>query len=270
MNGYNTIEQEGIRFTVDLYENAQKTGRSVQEVIYDINDPSFFIRMNNLKQKRKRFEVMSYGSVLIGGGGIVMTSDRFGGHVIKGANKISIIGDNIAICEGTYNTGRGSSVIYKINDKYVDIDVILEEYSLNNSFKYPEQAANSLYDYLSSLDMNKGVIVSLAGYNGNHPEVYIMNIAARQNDYYGDLGFFWNTYQNEYLAEFAKKINSDIEKLNNLSLQEAIEISQFAVDTQRGFIKYLDQLNVITEDIEMVTITPEGAKWHKKSENRKC
>jgi hypothetical protein len=48
-------------------------------------------------------------------------------------------------------------------------------------------------------------------------------------------------------------------------VRKAIELSQFAVDTQRERLKSIGE-NVISEAVDMLVISPGGIRWIKKGD----
>jgi 20S proteasome alpha/beta subunit len=221
---------------------------------------------------------MSYVTAMAVKGGIIMAADRqamlHGKDRIasKTIKKLFTIGDNI----GVNSAGRSF-----YNEKF-----FIEKLSKTKSFNSPLEAAMEIKYFFSNYtepvkhERHDGVcdypLYFIAGYdkskmkskfdpNGYQmptPEIYHFNTKDNNIVKTCSYGF---TYcgANYYFDKYVDKINENIYRY---TLQDAVDITKFSFDISRNLQKYLDFEDRISEDIEMIAITPHGIEWIQKKE----
>jgi hypothetical protein len=234
---------------------------------------------------------MSYISVMAVREGIVMLADRRGcyidfmggqafGHPTETElkRKIFTIGSNIGLVYGgVAGTKDGRTV-----EQY------LERFCKTHSFTNPEEAGFELIFYMKKNtelcdvsykeDSYNDTVLYIAGYDNRKkkyilnssrdtfpkPEIYFVTIKAGQIRFSGDMGFLYaGSYA--YIKPFTDKLNTTI-AIKQHSLQGAVDFSKLAFDITRGLEKHLDLKTTISDDFEMIAITPYGIQWLRKAE----
>jgi len=99
-------------------------------------------------------------------------------------------------------------------------------------------------------------------FNKPMPEIYFLNTQDGKITDLRNYGF-WCRGANQYFDRYQEKINVNI---HSYTLQDAIDITRFAFDTSRGLGRYLDKEDLISDDMEIIAITPYGIEWVQKKE----
>jgi len=212
---------------------------------------------------------MSYISVMAVGEGIIMTADRQvttpkdNRIMTKTASKIFTIGDNIGVVIG--------GEMYAIAEKKL-ISLLFGEFCKHNTFENPKNAADKIFDFLCSIETSGdylGIIALVAGYDrkNNSTEIYYIATQAKELSYCGDLGFI-NITKNYHFKPCMDKINEKLSGCGYMhyTLQDSIDISKFGIDMTRFIDRYIEFRDYISDDIEMLSITPQGIQWIIKKE----
>jgi hypothetical protein len=201
-----------------------------------------------------------------------MNGDRIVSKTIK---KLFSIGDNIGVNMG--GMALSSSNLY------------LEHLSGTKNYDSPIEAARDIMFFFIE-DMEKAVREKkdgmssdtefyVAGYDKTKagkktllnpigkwslidPEIYHISVQNERITSMGCFGFLFRG-ANSYFNYYCEKIN---EKIFGYTLQDAVNITKLAFDTSRSLGKYLDGEEYISEDIEMLAITPLGIEWVQKKE----
>jgi hypothetical protein len=81
----------------------------------------------------------------------------------------------------------------------------------------------------------------------------------------GNKGFLQSGDQRR-VHTYAEHINQDKYFLDHCTLQDAVNASKALFDMARGLQWILDHDKAISEEFEMLALTPDGIKWLKKHE----
>ncbi len=102
--------------------------------------------------------------------------------------------------------------------------------------------------------------IAAAAYDLIHPEFWYIDVKnntvfnANGEGRYG-LGF---SGANEYFSQYVPLINKNI---MSYSLQDAIDISMFAIDMSVKLERFIDREYLILPPIDLLVIEPDGVKW---------
>ena len=178
------------------------------------------------------------------------------------ARKLFTMGDNIGVSMG--------QAMY--NENGILMSVFVDYFCRTHSFDKPREAAEELLEYLCKVGGNNvDTILHVAGYNKSEPEQLtpeMYHLDLKTKDFFGgsDLVFNYGGF-NEYFKPFADRINDgEAKTILRYSLQDAVDITKFAIDMSRFLSRYLDFEDGISEDIEMIAITHNGIQWLRKAE----
>jgi len=211
--------------------------------------------------------------------------------------KLFAMNDSIGISfcgNGTYEK-RGQELNQNVN-----------EFCRNNTFDNPHDAAGALLNYILyrdghlhgeemrkkyKIDGEPEFVIHVAGYvksqtlvplNGQkeyqekidrpYPEVCtictvpsLVNEGWKRISREGPTGL-WQCGNMRQIKHYVDKIKNDKDFINHLTLQEAVNAVKFIFDAARGFEWLADHIKTMSEDFEMLAITPDGVKWLKKHE----
>lgn len=211
---------------------------------------------------------MSYITTFATLEGVIMTADR---QIMKGslphskpltktARKLFTMGDNIGIVMG--------QAMY--TESQIPVSVFIDHFCATNTFDGPEQAAIKLLELLHRVGGNIDTYVFLAGYDKSKPdqltpEIYHFEVNKGTLHGGSDVSFCY-AGANAYFKPFSERLNADKLSLLNYSLQDALNICMLATDMSRGLEKYLDFNQEISDDVEIIAITPRGIQWVRKAE----
>jgi predicted proteasome-type protease len=216
---------------------------------------------------------MSYCTVMAVKNGIIMAADRramAGGNIASHTQKkLLVIGDTVAMTKG--GNVRPLAELY------------YEKLSHEKKFNSPTEAAQEIINYFSeNIDqyekeedaINNETNCIIAGYDKQKinvigggiptPEIYYASTQKNTVLNISNYRFFFRG-ANEYFDQYVDEINKRIIAFN-YTLQDAVNITKFAFDMSRTLGHYLDRQNSISEDIEMLSITPYGVEWVRKKE----
>lgn len=194
----------------------------------------------------------------------------------KSYRKLFTIGDNIGVsfCGAL---GRITNIPY---------NVLIDEFCRRNIFRSPQEAANAIHEYIVCHCNNKDLVkidgeceyvVHIAGYIKHEkglvcPSMYRISTLRCETksgyriiEYKGDKGFMQcgNMLR---ITQYVNLINSNQDLLDHLTLQEAVDTSKTMFDVARGLERCIDRMDTISENFEMIALTPDGIKWLKKAE----
>jgi hypothetical protein len=181
--------------------------------------------------------------------------------ITKTARKLFTMSDNIGVSMG--------NEMY--NEQGLPMGVYVDFFCRNNTFDKPHEAAVVLLAYLRKVGGNVDTILHLAGYDKSNidalsPEMYHLSLKDNKISGGPDLAFWYGGF-NDYFKPFYEKINDREKKLIfRYSLQDAAIIAKTAIDMSRFLSQYIDFKDGISDDIEMIGITPNGIQWLRKAE----
>jgi hypothetical protein len=214
---------------------------------------------------------MSYISTMAVNDGIIMLADRRVGNIKSGERplfkrKLFTTG-NIGVCFLSH---------YCTKDPFLSI----EQFCEHKHFNGPMEAAEGIHKHIRT-DLTESVgtmcVIQIAGYNksDNKPAVYTIDY--RQGEeiigkfgnetckYRGDRGFFHFGCADGYIEQYAEMINKS-EFIRICSLQEAADWSVLMHSFGKGMIRYMSLRDDISDEIDVIAITPEGIRWLRKPE----
>jgi hypothetical protein len=172
----------------------------------------------------------------------------------RSASKLYIMkGNNIAIADGNQRNIKNKSIVPYI--KY---------FCQNNHFDNPKNCAMGLYSYVKNLEPNISAQYHVCGYNheGNIPvpEFLFVDIKdgiiinAVESVQYG-INFCG---ANEYFSQYVPLINNNI---TSYSLQDAIDVSMFAINMSIKLERFINREELIIPPIDLLVIEPSGVNW---------
>ena len=134
----------------------------------------------------------------------------------------------------------------------------------NYSFDNPKSCAEGLFKYITELDQNINAVYHVCGYNPEskipRPEFWYVDI--KNNTVINGMGkerYGMNiSGANEYFFPYMAKINKN---MASYSLQDAIDISLFAIDISIKLERFIDREELISPPIDLLVIEQAGVKW---------
>jgi hypothetical protein len=236
---------------------------------------------------------MSFISAMAVPDGIIMMADMqvtlgafkddAPGVSTKYAKKLFTMGDNIAVSHASRTTGR-------LGKYGQDSGGLINEFCRANTFRDPQKATYALYDYIKKggsnahhaenlrkdyeLNGEDEYVIFVAGYVRHEgkglicPSVY--RISTLEEDevkiaYKGCEGFM-QCGNMTHVWQYVEKINADKDFLHNCTLQDAVDASKIIFDMARGLERLIDHIDTISENFEMLALTPDGVRWLRKHE----
>ena len=174
--------------------------------------------------------------------------------ITKSAYKLRVMkGNNIAIADGNQRTINKNSLAPYI-----------EHFCNNNQYDDPKSCALGLLQYINEIGRNIKALYHVCGYNPQGkiplPEFWFVDTEnnsvfnANGEGRYG-LGLCG---ANEYFLQYVPLINKNI---MSYSLQDAIDISMFAIDMSIKLEWFIDREYLILPPIDLLVIEPDGVKW---------
>jgi len=172
----------------------------------------------------------------------------------KTINKLHVMkNNNIVIAEG-----------HKMSIKNESSSPYINYFCNNNFFDDPKSCADSLLNFIKELDQNIDAIYYVCGYNPKkkipHPEFWYLEV--KNNIVLNGMGetqYGINiSGANEYFFPFVSKINKNIP---SYSLQDAIDVSLFAIDMSIKLERFIDREEFISPPIDLLVIEQTGVKW---------
>jgi hypothetical protein len=186
---------------------------------------------------------------------VPLEKDNIVGHkfLTQSACKLRVMkGNNIAVSDGHQRTIKGKS-----SAPYLD------NFCHNNYFSSPKDCALALLTYIKDLDPNIKAVYHVCGYNmtGKIPIPEFCYIETENNVVIttteGQYGFNY-CGANEYFTRYALLIN---EIITCYSLQDAIDVSLFAIDMSIKLERFINRECLISPPIDLLVIKPDGVKW---------
>ena len=161
-------------------------------------------------------------------------------------------GNNIAIADGNQRgTGKKSIVPY------------LDFFCLTNHYDDPKSCAVGLFNLIKNLGQNISAEYFVCGYNSEGtiplPEFWHIDVVNNTviNATEGQYGISFSG-ANTYFSQYAPLINKNI---ISYSLQDAIDVSMFAIDMSIKLERFIDRDELISPPIDLLVIKPGGVEW---------
>ena len=166
-------------------------------------------------------------------------------HVMKG--------NNIVIADGNQRNFNNKS-----------LSPYIQYFCSNNHYDNPKSCSIGLYNFIKELGQNIDAVYHLCGYNHEKkipsPEFYyvevkndmIINAARKEQCGISFCG------ANEYFSQYAPLINK---KIASYSLQDAVDVSLFAIEMSMKLERFIDRDALISPPIDLLAIEPSGVKW---------
>ena len=172
----------------------------------------------------------------------------------RSARKLHVMkGNNIAVSDGNQrNIGKNSIAPY------------IDHFCQNNCYDNPKSCAEALLSFIKDLGQNIRAEYHVCGYNqaGKIPLPEFWYVDAVNNTVFNAIGeaqygiCFCGA--NEYFSQYAPLINK---KITSYSLQDAIDVTLFAIDMSIKLERFIDQDELILPPIDLLVIEPAGVKW---------
>jgi hypothetical protein len=173
----------------------------------------------------------------------------------KSTKKLFAVSNNIA-----FSTGQTLHT-----KEFYPVELLADQFCRKNTFDKPKDAAQSLFEFMSSKDDVMDLHIHLAGYDKEKdyfiPEFYEIKTAEGKCEYKGNTGFLY-AGANDYFTPFTRKIGSQV---MIYSIQDAVDICCLAIEMNRKLGLYMDFQEIISEDYEIIVITLDGLQWVKKA-----
>ena len=164
-------------------------------------------------------------------------------------------GNNIAISSGHATRSRQTGISIMPN---------LEYFLLNNRYDNPKSCAENLLEYIQNIDPALMAKFHVCGYNpeGNIPVPEFWHVDIAKNAVMkvcGDMqyGICWSG-SNNYFLPYKEQIDRN---LLMYSLQDAIDVTMFAVEVSMKLGRFLDMNEGIAPPIDLLVITQKGVEW---------
>jgi len=175
----------------------------------------------------------------------------------KSACKLHVMkNNNIAIGDGNQRNIENESLAPFIN------------YFCNNyAFDDPKSCADSLFNFIKELNPNINAIYNVCGYSqeGKIPRPEFWYVDIKNNIVLNGMGetqYGINiSGANEYFFPYAPKIKKN---MASFSLQDAIDVSMFAIEMSIKLERFIDREEFISPPIDLLVIEPTGVKWIKQ------
>ena len=172
----------------------------------------------------------------------------------KSVRKLHVMkGNNIAIADGNQRNVNNKSIA-----PYIDY------FCNNNRYNDPQSCAMSLLGFIKSIGQNIKAMYHVCGYNPEGaiplPEFWFVDVAENTVfDAIGDARYGLNFCgANEYFSQYIPLINKNIIAY---SLQDAIDVSMFAIETCMKLERFIDREDLISPPVDLLVIEPSGVKW---------
>jgi hypothetical protein len=155
----------------------------------------------------------------------------------------------------------------QINIGNESINPYISYFCNNYSFNDPKGCAESLLHFIRELSQNINAEYHVCGYNPEGkiplPEFWLVDVknnmvfdAAGKEKYGINI-----SGANEYFFPYAQRINKNI---MFYSLQDAIDVSLFAIEMSMKLEWFIDRDEFISPPIDLLVIEPAGVKWIKQ------
>jgi len=174
--------------------------------------------------------------------------------ITRSARKLHVMKENnIAISDGNQRNIGNKSIA-----PYIDF------FCQNNNFDNPKSCAEGLFNFIKDLGQNIKAVYHVCGYNMflniPQPEFWYVDIVNNMiMDAVGDAKYGISFCgANEYFTQYMSLINKNI---TSYSLQDAIDVSLFAMDMSIKLERFIDREELILPPIDLLVIEPDGVKW---------
>lgn len=219
---------------------------------------------------------MSHISTMAVREGIVMTADRMFMAVGKREipifkKKLFTMGDNI-----------GLSILCHYASNDIDLYHELANYCRNYSFNNVREAFETLWEWfipnLYKYCNGSTYIMHIAGYDKiktisgrmyTEPEPKMYCITNYKTDQEGVLvpreRFMCHGCGSDSVKQYGDMVNRVID-YNDYSLQDAVDFSKLIHTMGREYMRFMCRMDAISEDIDMIAVTPDGIQQIKRYE----
>ena len=141
-----------------------------------------------------------------------------------------------------------------------------DHFITNNSFNTPKEAAYALLKYISSIDPNLDIKFHVAGYEAQGKDeppaacAFLVKVKDNTVTLFNQPGAGGLMYCGaaDYLSSFTPLIKQNI---GFYSLQDAVDVSVFAITMSARLQRFIAMSDVICGDIDALAITQNGLKW---------
>ena len=176
--------------------------------------------------------------------------------ISRSSPKLCVMKDNniaIANCNESKTRNTGESII-----------PYLEYFTRKNYYDNPRACAEGLLNFFQGIDPSMGAVFHVCGYNPEGkipvPEFWYVNVAGNKAEkiaghmQYGICFCGANGYFSQYKAEIDKN-------LIHLTLQDAVDITIFAVEMSMKLERFIKMTEHIAPPIDLLVITQKGVEW---------
>jgi len=166
-------------------------------------------------------------------------------HVMKG--------NNIAIADGNQRNAGNES-----------INPHIEHFCNNSHYDDPKSCAVGLLNLVRNLGQGIKAQYHVCGYNpaGKIPRPEFWFVDAEKNIVMNGMGeaLYGISFggANEYFSQYAFPIS---DQMASYSLQDAIDVTLFAIDMSIKLERFIDRDELISPPIDLLVIEPSGVKW---------
>jgi hypothetical protein len=172
----------------------------------------------------------------------------------RSASKLHIMkGNNIAIADGNQrNAGKEST------NPHID------HFCNNSHYDDPKSCAADLLNLVKNLEQNISAIYHVCGYNpaGKIPSPEFWYVDVKNNIVMNGMGETQYGISfcgaNEYFSQYAMPISKE---MASYSLQDAIDVTLFAIEMSIKLERFIDRDELISPPIDLLVIEPSGVKW---------
>jgi len=163
--------------------------------------------------------------------------------------------NNIAIADGNQrNFGSKNTVPY------------IHYFCNNHVFNSPKSCAEGLLNFILGIDKNIDAVFYVCGYNFEdtipRPEFYCVEVKDKNIiDGVAGMGYGISFHSaNEYFSRYVTPISKN---MASYSLQDAVDVTLFAIDMSIKLERFIDREEFISPPIDLLVIEPTGVKWIK-------
>jgi len=172
----------------------------------------------------------------------------------RSARKLHVMkGNSIAIADGNQrNIGKES------------INPHIEHFCNNSHYDDPESCARGLLNFVKNLDQNIKAVYHVCGYSpgGKIPLPEFWYVDVKENIVMNGVGEMRYGISfcgaNEYFSQYIVPISKN---MASYSLQDAVDVTMFAIETSIKLARFIDREELISPPIDLLAIEPSGVKW---------
>jgi len=167
-------------------------------------------------------------------------------------------GNNIAVSEGNEWVSRKTGI--SINPR-------LRYFYDTNHFETPKEAATELLKFVRQIDPTIDAKYHVCGYNPEGeiptPEFWFVSVLENEARLIAGNGTGGICFcgANDYFSPYTKQINQN---LGYYTLQDAVDLTMFAIDMSMKLERFIKLEEHITPPIDMLVITQNGIEWISK------